>query len=83
VKRNRRNGLFSGFWLDMGGKRIRAIRQDEYGMLYHLYRKGTEFGLTDAAGARVPNGPASPSHRPALREHLSMAEANPFHGEMA
>lgn len=36
---NPRQGLFNGYWTDLQGKRIRRIRQNEYGELYRLNSK--------------------------------------------
>jgi hypothetical protein len=38
-------GLFNGWWLDMGGKKLRRIRRNEYPELYRLHRIGRELGL--------------------------------------
>lgn len=36
----RRNpGLFTGWWTDLNGKRLRRVRRNEYGELYRLWAK--------------------------------------------
>jgi hypothetical protein len=50
-------GLFTGFWTDLSGKRIRRIRRDEYGELYSLWRRHTAARL-----GIVPVGMKGPWH---------------------
>ena len=55
MKKNPRAGLFSGWWYDMDGKKLRRIRKDEYPTLYRLHRQYTTERLgIHPVGMRAP-----------------------------
>jgi hypothetical protein len=39
MKRNARAGLFTGWWTDLDGTKIRRIYRSEYPELYRLHKK--------------------------------------------
>jgi hypothetical protein len=47
-------GLFTGYWLDMKGNRLRRIYRSEYGELYRLHRICREYEKTDASRVTRP-----------------------------
>lgn len=60
VKRPPNKGLFTGYWKDMSGKRIRRIYRSEYPEIYRLHRlcKEVEAATPSPTTAvyRVPQG---------------------------
>jgi hypothetical protein len=40
-RRNPKAGLFTGWWTDLDGKRLRRIHRHEYPELYRLWRQHT------------------------------------------
>jgi hypothetical protein len=59
-------GLFTGYWLDMKGNRLRRIYRNEYGELYRLHRICSQYEKTDAP--RIARPQEAPIGQPEMNE---------------